>query len=172
MGVFKESCCEAGRVRFRHGVVHGSVRGLSVAALAGLLVAAHGGQSPPAQAAGGPQTVVAGGTSARGRPAQGGAAAVDGAVVRVAGRAAQNPDWAWNAAQARLLARRAATVDAYRRIAEQVHGVSVAISRGWVGTEVRGVVRGARIVEIRRGPDGIAEVDATLDLRDRRAVGW
>ena len=173
MEVVTESCRAAGQVRFRSGVVRGSVRGLSVAALAGLLVAAHGSQSPPAQAAAGQQTVVAGSTFARGRPAQGRGAVVDGAIVRVTGRAAQNPDRAWNAAQARLLARRAATIDAYRRIAEHVHGVSVAISRGRVRTEVRGIVRGARIVEVRHRPDGIAEVDVTLDLRDlRRTVNW
>lgn len=94
-------------------------------------------------------------------------------VVMVTGTAAQDPSRARSAAQARLLAERAATQDAYRRILEYVYGISVsstttvrdlALSSDRVDSEVSGFIRGAKIEDVRHTPDGIAEVDMSLDL--------
>ncbi|MCY4508213.1 MAG: hypothetical protein OXG35_14840 [Acidobacteria bacterium] len=132
-----------------------------------------GREAGPAQAPIGLQSVVAVRAAGGNRSAQSPATTVDDVIVRVTGRGARHPDGVRNPARARLLARRAATVDAYRRISEQVYGVTVVISRDRVRFEARGIVRGSRIVEVRHWPGGVAEVDMTLDHRElQRIINW
>ena len=94
-------------------------------------------------------------------------------TVTVTGTAVQDPSRARSAAQARLLAERAATSDAYRRLLEYVYGISVSsattvrdmvLSSDRLDAEVSGFIRGAEIVDVRHAPDGVAEVDVILDL--------
>ena len=75
-------------------------------------------------------------------------------VVQVIGMGAQ-PANAVNPAQARMLARRAAVVDAYRQLAEVVSGVQVdaettveqmMLTSDIVKTRISAVIRGAQIV--------------------------
>ena len=79
----------------------------------------------------------------------------DSAVVTAEGTGVAPPT-AFNSVQARMLARRAAIVDAYRQLAEQVKGVSVdadttvenmMVTSDVVRTHVSALVQGARIVE-------------------------
>jgi hypothetical protein len=93
-------------------------------------------------------------------------------VVTVVGTAAQDPSRARSAAQARLLAERAATQDGYRRLLEYIYGISVSsttsvrdlvLSSDRVDSEVSGFIRGA-IVGDPRHSNGIAEVEVSLDL--------
>ena len=94
-------------------------------------------------------------------------------VVTVVGTAARDPSRARNAAQARLMAERAATQDAYRRLLEYVYGLSISSTttvrdmvaqRDRLDTEVSGFVRGARVGEVVHDPNGETRVTATLDL--------
>lgn len=61
----------------------------------------------------------------------------------------------------RLLARRAAVVDAYRLLAEKLSGVTPAI--GYRHT--RGFIKGAEIKGVRYLPDGKVEIDLGLPLK-------
>ena len=79
----------------------------------------------------------------------------ESSVIEVEGTGVA-PANARNAVQARMMARRAAVVDAYRQIAEQIAGVQVdaattvedmAVSSDVVKTKVDALVQGARIVE-------------------------
>ena len=103
-------------------------------------------------------------------------------TVTVTGSAAQDLGRVRSAAQARLLAERAAVSDGYRRLLEYVYGISVSstttvrdlvLSSDRVDSEVSGFIRGARVVEVRHRPDGIAEADVSLDLSDlERIINW
>ena len=79
----------------------------------------------------------------------------DSAVVTAEGTGVA-PANAYNSVQARMLARRAAIVDAYRQLAEQIKGVNVdadttvenmMVTSDVVRTHVSALVQGARIVE-------------------------
>ncbi|MCY4508214.1 MAG: LPP20 family lipoprotein [Acidobacteria bacterium] len=103
-------------------------------------------------------------------------------TVTVTGSAAQDLGRVRSAAQARLLAERAAVNDGYRRLLEYVYGISVSstttvrdlvLSSDRVDSEVSGFIRGARVVDVRHRPDGIAEADMSLDLSDlERIINW
>lgn len=76
-------------------------------------------------------------------------------------------------AQAKLLAKRAAVVDAYRQLAEIVHGVNVdaettveqmMVSSDIVRTTVEAKIKGARIVDENITSDGIYEVTVEMPL--------
>ncbi len=73
------------------------------------------------------------------------------------------PATAYSAAQARMMARRAAIVDAYRQLAEQIKGVNVdatttvgnmMVTDDTVTTKVSAFVQGARIISEKAGNDG------------------
>lgn len=100
-------------------------------------------------------------------------------VVTVVGQAAQDPSRARSAAQARLMAERAATNDAYRRLLEYVYGISVssnttvrdmALANDKVDSEVSGFIRGARVEGVHHTEDGVAEVTMSLDLAGLRRI--
>lgn len=100
-------------------------------------------------------------------------------VVTVVGQAAQDPTRARSAGQARLMAERAATNDAYRRLLEYIYGISVssnttvrdlALANDKVDSEVSGFIRGARIEGVRHTDDGVAEVTMSLDLNGLRRI--
>ena len=86
----------------------------------------------------------------------------DQAVIRAEG-AGVAPTTAYNSVQARLMARRAAIVDAYRQLAEQIKGVNVdatttvqnmMMTNDTVTTKVSALVQGARIVDEKVLPEG------------------
>ena len=118
------------------------------------------------------QPAVVGSPFAWNREPEGPAAALS-TTVMVTGTAVEDPSRARSAAQARLLAERAATSDAYRRLLEYVYGISVSsvttvrdmlLASDRLDAEVSGFIRGAEIVDVRHNPDGVAEVDVSLDL--------
>lgn len=124
-------------------------------------------------------SVVTGNPRAWNRDGGGSAPAQLQSVVTVVGQAAQDPTRARSAAQARLMAERAATNDAYRRLLEYVYGISVssnttvrdlALANDKVDSEVSGFIRGARIEGVRHTDDGVAEVTMSLDLAGLRRV--
>jgi hypothetical protein len=82
-------------------------------------------------------------------------------------------------AQARLMAERAAKVDAYRQLLEYLKGVAINSTTtvedfmardDQIRTRVEGVVRGARVVDRRFNRDGTVEVDMVLQHPDIRQV--
>ena len=86
----------------------------------------------------------------------------DQAVIRAEGSGVA-PTTAYNSVQARLMARRAAIVDAYRQLAEQIKGVNVdatttvqnmMMTNDTVTTKVSALVQGARIVDEKVLPEG------------------
>ena len=95
----------------------------------------------------------------------------ENSVIEVEGMGVA-PVNARSAAQARAMARRAAVVDAYRQIAEQVAGVQVdaettvedmAVSSDVVKTKVSALVQGARIVD-EKAVDGAYTVKVQVPL--------
>ncbi len=83
------------------------------------------------------------------------------------------PDRAESPQQARLLAERAAEADAYRKIYESVGGVRInatttvadfVAQNDTIRTEIDGILKGAKKVAVRQLPDGVVEVDMTLDM--------
>ena len=125
------------------------------------------------------ESVVTGSPRAWNKDGGGSAPAQFQSVVTVVGQAAQDPTRARSAAQARLMAERAATNDAYRRLLEYVYGISVssnttvrdlALANDRVDSEVSGFIRGARIEGVRHTDDGVAEVSMSLDLAGLRRV--
>lgn len=95
----------------------------------------------------------------------------ENSVIEVEGTGVA-PVNARSAAQARAMARRAAVVDAYRQIAEQVAGVQVdaettvedmAVSSDVVKTKVSALVQGARIVD-EKAVDGAYTVKVQVPL--------
>lgn len=82
------------------------------------------------------------------------------------------PSFANSPAQAFALAKRAATADAYRLIAERVKGVKIngkdtiknmAIKSSVVNTKVAAMIKNARIVET-TFKDGMCEVEVEVDI--------
>ncbi|QDV91083.1 hypothetical protein RAS2_21730 [Phycisphaerae bacterium RAS2] len=87
--------------------------------------------------------------------------------------AALPPIWKDFAPQQRLMARRAALLDGYRRLAEQVWGLRIdsettvrdfVTQSDEIRTQVEAFLRGAREVETRYTEDGIVEVDVAITL--------
>lgn len=79
----------------------------------------------------------------------------------------------YNTAQLKLMAMRAAKLDAYRNLAEQVYGFRLtgsttistfASQRDYVRVQIDAYVRGARVVEVRQLPDGIYEAQVEAEL--------
>ncbi len=79
----------------------------------------------------------------------------------------------YGAGQQRLMATRAAQVDAYRNLVERVHGFQVsgatavsafATQSDTVRSYVDAYIRGARLVGVTAGPDGTYEATVELDL--------
>lgn len=78
-----------------------------------------------------------------------------------------------NAGQQRLMAMRAAKLDAYRNLAEQVYGFQIsgsttlnafAAQNDVVRAHVEAFMRGAKVVDMTAGQDGIYEATVELDL--------
>ena len=78
-----------------------------------------------------------------------------------------------NAAQAKALAKRAATVDAYRQLAESVKGVNVnsestvenmMVLSDVTRTKVSATIQGARILNVQYQPDGMCEVTMQVSI--------
>lgn len=67
-------------------------------------------------------------------------------------------------AQKRLLAQRAATIDAYRSLSSTIRGVSGYIVNGTGCITTSGFVRGAELSSVRYFPNGKVEVDLTLPV--------
>lgn len=94
-------------------------------------------------------------------------------TVKVTGTGAR-PENAISDGQARLMAQRAAIVDAYRLLAEQVYGLRLqsnttvedfVTSKDEIKTRVEGIIRGAELTQPRYNyADETAEVDVTLWL--------
>lgn len=89
------------------------------------------------------------------------------------GGAPPGPGRSVNAAQERLLAERAAKVDAYRNLLEQAYGLtltSASTVRDFVTesdvikTRVEAYVRGGKVTDVRHLPDGGVEVDVEVLL--------
>jgi len=86
------------------------------------------------------------------------------------------PMFARNHAQKYLLAKRAATADAYRLIAEQIKGVKIkgkdtiknmALQSSTIEAEVSALVRNAKIVDT-RFQDGLCEVEMEINVNLNR----
>jgi len=82
------------------------------------------------------------------------------------------PSFATSQAQSYALAKRAATADAYRLIAERIRGVRIegkdtiknmAIKNSSVNTRVSAMIRNAKIVET-TFKDGLCEVELEIDI--------
>ena len=93
-------------------------------------------------------------------------------TIRTTGRGAYPENVA--AAQARLMAERAARVDALRKLTEQIYGLEVrsgttvrdaVLANDVIRTNFEGFIRGARIVETRRRPEiGLVEMIMEIHL--------
>ncbi len=92
-------------------------------------------------------------------------------VIRVTGQGAA-PNLS-NAAQARMLARRAAVADAYRQLAESIKGVNVdaettvenmMVTSDVIRTKVSATIQGAQIINEKEIPGGGYEVTMTVPL--------
>jgi hypothetical protein len=100
-------------------------------------------------------------------------------VVTVVGVAAQDNRRARSAAQARLMAERAATQDAYRKLLEYIYGLSISstttvrdmvLDSDRVDSQLSGFVRGARVEGVEHQPDGVTEVTVSIDLSGLREI--
>ncbi len=82
-----------------------------------------------------------------------------------------NPDF--SIVEKRKMAERAATIDGYRKLLEQVNEIQInseskmkdlSIQHDEVSAKVSGFIKGAKIVEVRDNQDGIVEVDVMIEL--------
>lgn len=85
------------------------------------------------------------------------------------------PALADSPAQRKLLAKRAAQVDAYRNLAERIKGFQIDSSTSVkdfvtesdeINTHFRTFIKGAKVIDTRYYDDGIAEVDVQITLRE------
>ncbi len=86
-----------------------------------------------------------------------------GAVVKATGRGMPRTTCR-SEAQARLLAKRAATVKAYRNLLRRVGESSSSVEGGTGSRAVNGFIKGAYIDEVRYYPDGKVEVVVGLNV--------
>ncbi len=93
-------------------------------------------------------------------------------IIVVTGMGIAPPN-AVNITQGQMLAKRAAVVDGYRQLAEQVKGVNVdaestvenmMVVSDVVRTKVSACIQGARILEERMRPDGVCEVTMSIPM--------
>lgn len=96
----------------------------------------------------------------------------ENATITVVGNGIAPPDTV-NAAQAKALAKRAATVDAYRQLAESVKGVNVTsestvenmmVLSDVTTTKVNATIQGARILDVKYTQDGGCEVTMQVSI--------
>jgi|LGVF01.1.fsa_nt_gb hypothetical protein len=94
-------------------------------------------------------------------------------IFKATGEGVYPDDSSMGLAQKKLMARRAATVDAYRKLLEKVNEIEVnseskledlLIKHDEVTVKVSGFIRGAQIVDVRTERDGIVEVDVMMEL--------
>jgi len=78
-------------------------------------------------------------------------------IFKATGEGVYPENSSMSSAQKKLMARRAATVDAYRKLLEKVNEISD-FSR------VSGFIRGAQIIDVRTERDGVVEVDVLMEL--------
>ncbi len=98
------------------------------------------------------------------------------------------PDWytvtgsgvgddALNPGQARLMAKRAARLDAQRQILEAAKGVAISSTTtvenfmtrdDYIRSRVAGIIRDAKIMNVRYNDDGTCEVDMRIDMNQIR----
>ena len=93
-------------------------------------------------------------------------------TIRVVGTGISNPNIAVSANHAKALAKRAAVLDAYRQLAEEVNGVHVdsettvenlMISNDLIKTNVHALIQGAKIVDVQYHGSETCEV--TVEMR-------
>ncbi len=78
-------------------------------------------------------------------------------IFKATGEGVYPEDCSMNSAQKKLMAKRAATVDAYRKLLEKVNEISDC-------SRVSGFIRGAQIIDVRTERDGVVEVDVMMEL--------
>jgi hypothetical protein len=94
-------------------------------------------------------------------------------IFKATGEGVYPEDSSMSSAQKKLMAKRAATVDAYRKLLEKVNEIEVnsesrledsLMKHDEVTAKVSGFIRGAQIVDVRTEQDGIVEVDVVIEL--------
>lgn len=84
-----------------------------------------------------------------------------------------NSFWSQITPEQKLMAKRAAMLDAYRQLLEIIQGLKIDASttvkdfvttQDQIHAELQGFLRGAQVVEVRYDPDGICEVDVMMPL--------
>jgi hypothetical protein len=94
-------------------------------------------------------------------------------IFRATGEGIYPEDSSMSLAQKKLMAKRAAIVDAYRKLLEKVNEIEVnseskledlLIKHDEVTAKVSGFIRGAQIVDVRTERDGVVEVDVMMEL--------
>jgi hypothetical protein len=82
-------------------------------------------------------------------------------------------DSSMNPYQKKLMAKRAATIDAYRKLLERINEIQIdsqtkmrdlMVQNDQVTAKVSGFIRGAEVVDVRSDQEGIVEVDVVITL--------
>ncbi len=102
-------------------------------------------------------------------------------TIQAKGYGAEPNDPYMNSAQKRLMAKRAAKVDALRNLAEEVYGIKITsdsyvkdfvTQSDEIRSRVRACIQGARVVSEKQMPDGTYETIVEIDLASvRSAIG-
>jgi len=99
--------------------------------------------------------------------------ALEALTVEATGQGVYPEDPSLSLVQKKLMAKRAATIDAYRKLLEKVSEIKISseskmkdllIQHDEVSVKVSGFIRGAKIIEVREKEDGIVEVDVKIEL--------
>ena len=94
-------------------------------------------------------------------------------VLKATGEGIYPDDSNLSQTQKKLMAKRAATVDAYRKLLEKVNEIEISsettirdflIEKDEVTTKVSGFIRGAKIMEVRDNQIDMVEVDMIIEL--------